>query len=90
MAEIDFHPPMSELMQNLLKLQSLDFCELVGPNLDERIAALRAKIPAPVLGHYDRLVARGRKGSRRHPSPGLHRLPRAGAAGHGADTHARG
>ncbi len=29
---------------------------------EARIARLRAKIPAQILGHYDRLLARGKKG----------------------------
>ena len=52
---------MNVLLQNLIKLQSLEFDE-IEENLDEKAAAeLRAKIPAPILGHYDRLVARGKK-----------------------------
>jgi hypothetical protein len=60
--EINFHPPMNELMQNLLKLQSLEFGGPAEPDVEKRVAELRAKIPAPVLGHYDRLLARGKKG----------------------------
>jgi predicted nucleic acid-binding Zn-ribbon protein len=62
MVEINFHPPMNELMQNLLKLQALEFDRPAEPDLAKRIAELRAKIPAPILGHYDRLMARGKKG----------------------------
>ncbi len=54
---------MNELIKNLLKLQSLEFDEQVVPDMEKRIAALRAKIPPPILGHYDRLVARGKKGT---------------------------
>jgi hypothetical protein len=61
--EINIHSPMNELIKNLLKLQSLEFDEQVGPDMEKRIAELRAKIPAPILGHYDRLVARGKKGT---------------------------
>jgi predicted nucleic acid-binding Zn-ribbon protein len=63
MDEINFHPSMNELMQNLLKLQSLEFSESVEPEMGKRIAELRIKIPTPILGHYDRLVARGKKGA---------------------------
>src|SRR5450631_761680 len=63
MAEINFHPPMNELMQNLLKLQALEFNKPAEPGVANHIAELRSKIPAPVLGHYDRLVARGKKGA---------------------------
>lgn len=54
---------MNELMQNLLKLQALEFNEPVESDAEKRIAELRAKIPAPVLGHYDRLMTRGKKGA---------------------------
>jgi hypothetical protein len=63
MAEINFHPPMNELMQNLLKLQALDFKESAEPDMEKRVAELRGKIPAPILGHYDRLMVRGKKGT---------------------------
>jgi predicted nucleic acid-binding Zn-ribbon protein len=53
---------MNELINKLLKLQSLEFDEQVGPDMEKQISVLRAKIPAPILGHYDRLVARGKKG----------------------------
>jgi hypothetical protein len=53
---------MNELLQNLVRLQLLEF----GKGRDEKakaaIADLRAKIPAPILEHYDRLVIRGKKG----------------------------
>ena len=53
---------MKEMLQNLIKLQQFEFGEDACPNLKEAVAELRAKIPAQVLGHYDRLVARGKKG----------------------------
>ncbi len=53
---------MNELMQNLLKLQSLELAKPAEPDTEKRIAEQRAKIPAPVIGHYDRLLARGKKG----------------------------
>ena len=53
---------MKELINHLLKLQSLEFDEQVDPDMEKQIAELRAKIPAPILGHYDRLVSRGKKG----------------------------
>ncbi len=53
---------MNDLLQNLLKLQALDFDEPASPVLDARKAELRALIPAQILGHYDRLVVRGKKG----------------------------
>jgi hypothetical protein len=53
---------MNDLLPNLLKLQALDFDEPSGKNVDTRKAELRALIPAQILGHYDRLVVRGKKG----------------------------
>ena len=53
---------MNDLLPNLLKLQALDFDEPPGKNVDARKAELRALIPAQILGHYDRLVVRGKKG----------------------------
>jgi predicted nucleic acid-binding Zn-ribbon protein len=53
---------VNELMRVLLELQSLEFDETIKPHTEERIAALRAKIPKPVLSHYDRLCDQGKKG----------------------------
>jgi predicted nucleic acid-binding Zn-ribbon protein len=63
MDEINLHPPMNEPIKNLLKLQTLEFDDQVESDMDKRIAELRTKIPAPILAHYDRLVARGKKGT---------------------------
>ncbi len=53
---------MNELLQNLLKLQSLEFGEITEKGAAATIAELRDKIPAQILVHYDRLAARGKKG----------------------------
>ena len=53
---------MSELLQNLIKLQSLEFGEIKEKNAEATIADLRGKIPAQIIAHYDRLLARGKKG----------------------------
>ncbi len=53
---------MNELLQNLLKLQALDFAESPEKNAEKHKTELRGKIPAQILGHYDRLVVRGKKG----------------------------
>ena len=53
---------LNELLQNLINLQSLEFDEIEDPNGEAVIAELRAKIPPQILGHYDRLVAKGKKG----------------------------
>jgi predicted nucleic acid-binding Zn-ribbon protein len=51
---------MNSTIQNLLKLQSIEFGEEKGSN--KQIADLRGLIPEPILGHYDRLRAREKKG----------------------------
>jgi predicted nucleic acid-binding Zn-ribbon protein len=53
---------MNDVLQNLLKLQALEFAETSPKNAQSQMAELRGLIPAPILGHYDRLVARGKKG----------------------------
>ena len=53
---------MNELLQNLVKLQSLEFGKNPEKAADPAIAQLRGKIPSQILGHYDRLVAHGKKG----------------------------
>jgi predicted nucleic acid-binding Zn-ribbon protein len=53
---------MKALLQILLKLQSLEFGETTDKNAKTLAAELRAKIPAPIIGHYDRLSLRGKKG----------------------------
>ena len=52
---------MKDLLQNLVKLQSLEFGG-VDPKNATVVAELRAKVPSQILGHYDRLLARGKKG----------------------------
>ncbi len=52
---------MNELLTNLLKLQAMEF-EETPQKSDVEMAKIRALIPAQILGHYDRLVARGKKG----------------------------
>ena len=53
---------MKELLRNLVRLQSLEFGEVKEKNAEATKAELRAKIPAQILAHYDRLVVRGKKG----------------------------
>ena len=56
------HPPMNEIIKILLQLQALEFNGKAAPDQAKQAAALRAKIPPPILAHYDRLVAHGKKG----------------------------
>jgi predicted nucleic acid-binding Zn-ribbon protein len=53
---------MNDLLPNLLKLQALEFGEIKEKGVESHMAELRAQIPPPILAHYDRLVARGKKG----------------------------
>ena len=53
---------MNDVLKNLAKLQSLELDETADAKSKSLIARLRAKIPPQILGHYDRLMARGKKG----------------------------
>ena len=53
---------MNELLQNLLKLQTLEFDVVVEPEMEKQVEELRAKVSTPILAHYDRLLAQGKKG----------------------------
>jgi predicted nucleic acid-binding Zn-ribbon protein len=53
---------MKDLLQSLIQLQSFEFGDDRGPKVEGAKAELRAKIPAQILAHYDRLIARGKKG----------------------------
>jgi hypothetical protein len=53
---------MNAVLQNLLKLQALEFGEVASKDVESEVAALRGQIPPPILGHYDRLRARDKKG----------------------------
>jgi predicted nucleic acid-binding Zn-ribbon protein len=53
---------LNELLQNLIKLQTLEFSEVEDKDTEAAMTELRAKIPSQILGHYDRLVAKGKKG----------------------------
>ena len=53
---------MHIVIQNLLKLQTLEFGDVKDGKTEAEIARLRATVPAQVMGHYDRLRARDKKG----------------------------
>jgi predicted nucleic acid-binding Zn-ribbon protein len=53
---------MNALLQNLIKLQAIEFEETTERIAGATIAELRGKIPPQIIGHYDRLVAQGKKG----------------------------
>lgn len=56
-----------ELLETLLKLQSFEFDEreyddAAAKIIERKMAELRLQVPLQILNHYDRLVARGKKG----------------------------
>ena len=53
---------MNIVLQDLLKLQALEFGEAPDKNAEAQATELRGKIPQPIIGHYDRLRVRGKKG----------------------------
>src|ERR1051325_276681 len=53
---------MNFVLQNLLKLQAIEFGEVANKNAQTEAAELRGLIPPPFLSHYDRLRTRGKKG----------------------------
>lgn len=64
---LDPYMNSKQLLQELLKLQSLDFDESEldeagEKEMERKIAELRLHIPLLILNHYDRLVVRGKKG----------------------------
>ena len=53
---------MNTIVQNLLKLQALEFGDVHDKRAEAQAVELRGSIPLPILGHYDRLRARDKKG----------------------------
>jgi predicted nucleic acid-binding Zn-ribbon protein len=53
---------MKNIIANLLKLQAAESAGTAGAETQKQLAGLRAQIPPQILGHYDRLVVRGKKG----------------------------
>jgi hypothetical protein len=53
---------MNSILQDMLKLQALDFGGITVKNAEAQATELRSKIPQPFIGHYDRLRVRGKKG----------------------------
>ena len=46
----------------MLDIQELQLIRQKKPERNPTLAALRAKVPAPILAHLDRLLGRGKKG----------------------------
>ena len=53
---------MNELLQHLIKLQSLEISGTESKSVAASKSEVRGKIPPQILAHYDRLVARGKRG----------------------------
>jgi hypothetical protein len=53
---------MNSVVQNLLNLQTLEFGDVQNAEIEAQITQLRALIPPQIMGHYDRLRARDKKG----------------------------
>ncbi len=54
---------MNDILTALVALQDLEFGnKKLAPAKQATADELRKKIPAPILGHYERLMARGKKG----------------------------
>jgi predicted nucleic acid-binding Zn-ribbon protein len=54
---------MNNLIDNLFALQELEYPQhKTTPEATEKIKMLRELVPPPILGHYDRLLARNKKG----------------------------
>jgi hypothetical protein len=54
---------MRKIMKQLLALQMFEFGPRSGTAESQaEMAKLRDKVPSPILAHYERLVARGKKG----------------------------
>ena len=53
---------MIELLNSLVKLQDLELSKAEDQASEKLKAELRKRIPAQILVHYDRLMARGKKG----------------------------
>jgi predicted nucleic acid-binding Zn-ribbon protein len=54
---------MRKIMDHLFALQKLEFAARARtPAPPVEVEKLRAEVPAPILAHYDRLTARGKKG----------------------------
>lgn len=53
---------MNSIILKLLKLQTLEFDRTPSKDEEKEMSALRSGVPEPIMGHYHRLIARGKKG----------------------------
>lgn len=55
-------PSTMKEIELLQELQDIELLSRKSAELKARAAELRCLVPAPLLGHYDRLMVRGKKG----------------------------
>lgn len=54
---------MRKIMEHLLALQNLHFnAPKLSPTVLAKVRQRRAEVPSPVLAHFERLTARGKRG----------------------------
>jgi len=54
---------MNAIMETLLAAQQIELQSTeMTPEQEAELERLRRKVPEPILGHYDRLIIRGKKG----------------------------
>lgn len=52
---------MKDLMETMFRIQELQLVHEEDPDSNSELKKLRKKVPAPILGHFDRLVNKGKK-----------------------------
>ena len=52
---------MNELMTTMLRIQDLQLDQEEDPDTHSELKKLRKKIPVQIIGHFDRMLARGKK-----------------------------
>ena len=53
---------MKNLMESMLQIQELQLIQEEDPESHPELIALRKNVPPQILGHFDRILARGKKG----------------------------
>lgn len=53
---------MKSLMESMLQIQELQLIQEEDPANHPELIALRKTVPSQILGHFDRMLARGKKG----------------------------
>lgn len=53
---------MNKLMEAMLQIQELQLVQEEDPDTHSGLITLRKSVPPQILGHFDRMLARGKKG----------------------------